>query len=259
MTLPNPASLFSLAGRVALVTGASRGLGLAIAEALAGAGAHIVVNGRDAAGVEKAVRSIVARGGSASALPFDVADEGACAGAVAAVLAAHGKLDILVNNAGVVGRGPVESLSTEIWRRVMATNLDGVFFLSRAAAAAMLEGGWGRIVNIASIQSVQARPGTTPYTVSKHAVAGLTKVMAGELAGRGITVNAIAPGYFKTDMNAGLTDNPDFDRRIKDRTPAERWGEPADLAGAAIFLCSEAAGYVNGHLLIVDGGFTIKI
>ncbi len=251
--------LFSLTGRVALVTGASRGLGRAMAAALAGAGAKVVLAGRDVEALAEAVASIHTTGGRAASIAFDVADTAAGAAAVARVVADQGRLDILVNNAGIIRKAPILDTETADWQRVVDTNLTGAFALARAAGRPMVEQGWGRIISTGSVMSVLARPGIPAYVATKHALTGLTKALAVELGPHGVTANAIAPGYFRTAFTQPVQDDPDFDRMVEQRTPLGRWGKPDDLAGTVIYLASEASAYVNGHLLVVDGGMSVSL
>ena len=251
--------LFSLDGRVALVTGSSRGLGQALAEALAKAGAHVVLNGRDEAALAANEQRFSDAGLSVSVCPFDVTDEDAAIAAVAGLAKQHGRLDILVNNAGLARRAPLEEYPTEDWRYVLDVNLNSCFYLAREAAKPMLAAGYGRIVSIASIASFIARPIIAPYVASKHGLAGLTKALAVEFGARGVTANAIAPGYFATEMTKHLAADPEFDGWLKGRTPMHRWGEPEELGGAVVYLSSPASSYVNGHVLVVDGGMTASM
>lgn len=252
-------NLFSLTGRVALVTGASRGLGRAMAAALAEAGAKVVLGAREADALAAAVASITAAGGYARSIAFDVADTEAGAAAVAEVVRDQGRLDILVNNAGTIQKAPTIDTATADWQRVVDTNLTGPFALARAAGRPMVAQGWGRIISIGSVMSVLARPGIPAYVATKHALTGLTKALAVELGPHGVTANAIAPGYFRTDFTQAVQDDPGFDRMVVGRTPVGRWGEPADLAGTVIYLASDASAFVNGHLLVVDGGMTVSL
>jgi len=251
--------MFKLEGRVALVTGASRGLGKAIADAMAGAGAHVVLAARSGDALNENAAAIRSKGGRADVVRLDVTDEDAIVEAVARTVADAGRLDILVNNAGTVHRAPVVEADTDDWDAVVETNLKSCFLLSREAAKPMVARGWGRIITIASIMSQIARPGVASYVASKHAVAGLTKALAVELGPRGVTANAIGPGYFRTELTEPLQNDPAFSGMIETRCPAGRWGEPEELGGVAVFLASEAAAYINGHLLIVDGGLTINL
>lgn len=247
---------FRLDGRVALVTGGGSGLGLGMARGLAEAGATVVLNGRTHARLETAARELVADGLRAEIEAFDVTDAAAVRGGVAAIEARLGAIDVLVNNAGMVRRRPLEELSDDDWRTVLATNLDSAFYLARAVVPGMKRRGAGAIVNTCSLTSSLARPTTLPYAVSKGGLAMLTRGLAVELAPHGIRVNAVAPGYFRTDLTAPLAADAAFDGWLRQRTPAARWGDPIELAGAAVFLASDAASYVNGQLLYVDGGFT---
>ncbi len=244
-----PAELFSLAGRVALVTGSTRGLGWAMAQALAAAGAFVCVNGRDEALARE--RAAALRG---EAHAGDVTDEATAQSIVDAVIARHGRLDILVNNAGSIWRGALDAHDSAEWHRVMDLNLNAAFLLSRRAVREMASRGHGRIVNIGSVFSSIARAGAPSYVTSKHALVGLTRALAVEYARRGVTCNLIGPGYIATELNASLRADPAFSERVVRRTPAGRWGEPQDLAGAVVFLASDAAAYVNGVVLNVDGG-----
>lgn len=247
---------FSLTGRVALVTGSSRGLGWAIAKGLAEHGAVVVLNGRERATVEARAAEL---GGEADVAAFDAADPAACERAVAGIVERRGRLDILVNNAGITHRQSTAEFPTEQWRRVMDVNLTAPFVLSREAVKDMLTRRWGRIVNIASVLSLVARPTIPPYVASKHGLIGLTRALAVEFGPQGITANAIAPGYFLTEFNTPLKANPEFDRMVTTRTPTGRWGDPDELVGAAVFLASDAAAYVNGATLTVDGGMTAAL
>ncbi|MFO1104836.1 MAG: SDR family oxidoreductase [Amaricoccus sp.] len=248
--------MFDLSGRRALVTGSSQGLGLALARALASAGAELVLNGRDPDRLAAARTSLAAEGHTARAMAFDVTEEAEVAEAVARIEAELGPIDILVNNAGMQIRAPLDDFPVESWRALMRLNLDSVFLVSQAVARPMIARGRGRIINIASVQSALARPSIAPYTASKGAVAMLTKGMCADWARHGLQINAIAPGYFRTEMNRALVEDADFTAWLTARTPARRWGEPAELAGAAIFLASDAASFVNGQTLYVDGGIT---
>ena len=247
--------LFSLAGRRALVTGSGQGIGLAIAQALAQAGAAVVLNGRTQAKLQDAAETLRAAGHQASLAVFDVTDPAAVEAAVDAVELA-GPLDILVNNAGIQRRAPLQDFGVETWRELMATNLDSVFYVAQAVARRMIPRGRGRIINICSVQSQLGRATIAPYAASKGAVAMLTKGMCADWARYGLQVNGIAPGYFATPLNQALVDDPAFSTWLCNRTPAGRWGRTEELGGAAIFLASDAASFVNGQILYVDGGMT---
>ncbi len=247
---------FDLSGQVALITGGGSGLGLAMARGLAQAGAHVVLNGRDAGKLDVAANGLLAEGLSVDTAPFDVTDSAAVDTGVAAVIARFGSVDVLVNNAGVQHRAPIESFSDADWRRVLSTNLDAPFYLARAVIPSMKVRRAGKIINIGSLMSSLARPTTIPYQASKGGIAMLTKGLAVELAPSNIQVNAIAPGFFRTELNAALTANVEFTAWIEKRTPAGRWADPSELSGAAVFLASSAADFVTGQILYVDGGFT---
>ena len=248
--------LFGLSGRVALVTGSSAGIGLALAHGLAGAGARVVVNGRTPKTVETAVQDLRAGGAEAYAAPFDVTDHEQVGEAVKRIEADVGPIDILINNAGIQRRGPLEDYPEETWRELMRANLDSVFFVSQAVARAMIPRGRGRIINVGSVQCEVARPNIAPYTASKGGVKMLTKGMATDWGKHGLRINAIAPGYFKTELNKALVEDEKFSAWLTSRTPIGRWGDVDELVGAAIFLASDASSFVNGHILYVDGGVT---
>ncbi len=247
-------TLFSLAGRTALVTGSSRGLGRAMAEGLARAGAKVIVNGTHAARVDEAVAAMREQGLAAEGATFDITDEAAITAAFARFDAAGVAIDILINNAGIQLRKPMVELTTAEWRKVIDTNLTSAFVVGREAARRMIPRGHGKVINIGSLTSELARATVAPYTVSKGGIKMLTQAMAAEWAGNGIQANAIGPGYMITDMNQALIDNPTFDAWVKGRTPAKRWGNPDELIGTAIFLASHASDYVNGQIIYVDGG-----
>ena len=252
--MSNP--LFDLTGRTALVTGSSRGLGRAMAEGLANAGAKIIVNGTDAARVAKAVDEMRTAGMQAEGLVFDVTDEAAIVRAFADLDARGIAVDILVNNAGIQLRKPMVDLTTAEWQRVIDTNLTSAFVIGREAGRRMVARKHGKIINIGSLTSDLARATVAPYTVAKGGIKMLTKAMAAEWAEHGIQANAIGPGYMLTDMNQALIDNPAFDAWVKGRAPAKRWGLPEELAGVAVFLASPASNYINGQIIYVDGGFS---
>ncbi len=247
---------FSLEGRVALVTGASRGLGAAYAVALAEAGADVAVH--DVLPVDETVGRVTALGRRAAALVGDVALAEVPAELVRRTVGALGGLDLLVNNAGIIRRAPAAETADGDWLAVLDVNLNGVFRMCRAAGCHMLAQGRGKIVNIASLLAFQGGILVPAYAASKGGVAQLTKALANEWAGRGVNVNAVAPGYVSTDNTAPLRADPVRSRQILDRIPAGRWADPADIAGAVVFLCSAASDYVNGHVLVVDGGWLAR-
>jgi 2-deoxy-D-gluconate 3-dehydrogenase len=251
------ASLFSLAGQTALVTGASRGLGRAIALALAEAGATVLCASSSANGSNDTVAAIKDAGGKASALAADLSSEAAVEQLAAQALA-QGPVHILVNCGGTIFRAPAHQFPMNEWHKVMAVNLDAAFLLSQRLGAEMIKRKQGKIINIASMLSYSGGITVPAYTASKHAIAGVTKALANEWAQHNIQVNAIAPGYFSTDNTAALQADTARNAAITARIPAARWGEPEDLAGAAVFLASNAANYVNGHVLAVDGGWLAR-
>ena len=246
--------LFNLKGKTALITGSSRGLGRAIAEGLAQAGARIIVNGTQADRTQFAQKELQAQGYDVEALVFDVTNEQAVTQAFTDLDARHIAVDILVNNAGIQLRKSMVELTTPEWNKVIDTNLTSCFVIGREAAKRMIVRGHGKVINIASLTSELARATVAPYTVAKGGIKMLTKAMAAEWAVHGLQANAIGPGYMITEMNQALIDNPTFDAWVKGRTPAKRWGKPEELVGAAIFLASEASNYVNGQVIYVDGG-----
>jgi len=246
--------LFSLDGRKALVTGASRGIGKAVAIGLARAGADVALVSRSDALLQTA-REIEKLGRKALVIRKDLSRPEAAEEVVGAAVEKFGRLDILVNNAGTTCRAPVEDYGDEDWKIVIELNLNAVFRLCRAAGRVMLTQGYGKIVNVASLMSFQGGITIPAYTASKHGVAGLTKSFANEWAGRNITVNAIAPGYVLTEVTAPLQKDRVRNRQILERIPQGRWAEPEDMVGAVIFLASDASRYVQGHVLVVDGGW----
>jgi 3-oxoacyl-[acyl-carrier protein] reductase len=242
-----------LEGRVSLVTGASRGIGRAIATAFAAEGAHVVLAARDAAKLAEAVAEIQAKGGKAEALALDVSDRASVEAGVAQVVAAHGRIDHLVNNAGVTRDNLLLRMKDEEWRQVLDTNLTGAFLCTQAVLKPMLKQRSGRIVTITSVVGLAGNAGQANYAASKAGVIGFTKSVAREVASRGITANAIAPGFIETDMTAAMSEKAR--EAVFAAIPLGRVGRPEDVAGAALFLVSDAAAYVTGQVLAVDGGF----
>ena len=249
---------FSLAGRRALVTGASRGLGRAAAVALGRAGASVVCVSSQPGGAADTATGVRALGVQAWELAADLSDRDAALAMADEAERVAGPIDILVNNAGTIRRHPAAEFPAEDWDLVLRTNLDSVWLLSQRLGRGMVERGRGKIVNVASLLSFQGGVTVPAYTASKHAVAGLTKALANEWARHGVQVNAVAPGYMRTDNTQALRDNPTRSTEILGRIPAGRWGEPEDLAGAIVFLASPASDYVNGHVLVVDGGWMAR-
>lgn len=249
--------LFDLTGKTAVVTGAGRGLGAAVALGLAEAGADValVTNSTPADKTADAVRAL---GRKASTIQADVSDRSKLAGIIDRTLEELGRIDILVNNAGIIRRTPAAEHSYEDWQAVIDVNLNSVFVLSQLAGKHMIEQGSGKIINIASMLSYQGGINVPGYTSSKHAVAGLTKALASEWAGKGLQVNAIAPGYMSTDNTEALREDPVRSTQILQRIPAGRWGSSEDLIGPAVFLASAASDYMNGHILAVDGGWLVR-
>ena len=250
-----PRSPFDLAGRVALVTGASRGLGAAMARALAQAGADVMLHARRSVPADAAAALASACGVRTGCIVADLEHRDAADALVPGVLARMGRLDIVVNNAGIIRRADAATHGDADWDAVLEVNLSSVFRLCRAVGAHMLAQGAGKIVNVASVLSFQGGLRVPAYAAAKGGVAQLTKALANEWAGKGVNVNAVAPGYVHTDNTRELVDDPVRYRQILDRIPAARWGEPEDLGGAVVFLASRASDYVHGHVLVVDGGW----
>lgn len=250
--------LFSLEARTALVTGASRGIGRAIAVALAEAGANVVCHSSRPGGADETVAAIRTLGHEAWAVAADLSVPANASDIAEAAKAHAGAIDVLVNNAGTIRRAPAVDATLADWDAVVRTNLDAVFVLAQAVGRSMVARGQGKIINIASLLSFQGGITVPAYTASKHAVAGLTKALANEWGASGVQVNAIAPGYIRTDNTRALQENAERAPQILARIPAGRWGEADDLAGAAVFLASRASDYVNGHLLVVDGGWMAR-
>lgn len=251
--------MFSLAGKRALITGSSQGIGFALAQGLAQAGAKIVLNGRDTAKLGKAAETLRQAGADVHELAFDATDHTAVRTAIDGFEATSGPIDILVNNAGMQHRTALEDFPADAFEKLLHTNITSVFNVGQACARHMIGRHAGKIINIASVQTALARPGIAPYTATKGAVGNLTKGMATDWAQHGLQCNAIAPGYFDTPLNAALVADPDFSAWLEKRTPAGRWGNVEELVGACIFLSSPASSFVNGHILYVDGGITASL
>lgn len=253
-------NLFDVAGRLALITGSSRGLGRSLASALAAAGARVLLHGRDEAALDASRTEITKGGGEvAGVVSFDVTNPEETRAALGAVRAEYGVPDILVNNAGLQRRAPIQDFAVDDWDAVISANLSSVFYVSRPLLPEMIERGSGKIINIASVQSLLARQTIAPYSASKGGLAGLTRGMAADLARHNIQVNAISPGYFATEMNKDLVEDEDFTAWVKARTPAGRWGSFEELAGALLFLSSDASSFVSGQNIFVDGGMTAVV
>jgi len=249
---------FSLEGKTALVTGASRGIGQALALALATSGAFVICASSQAGGCDETLHKIQQEGGDGIALHGDLADADAVIRLAKDALSTKGHIDILLNNGGTIFRAPATDFPFNEWRNVLAVNIDAAFLLSQTIGKKMVERGQGKIINIASMLSYTGGITVPAYTASKHAIAGLTKALANEWGQFNVQVNAIAPGYIKTDNTQALQDDEKRSAEICARIPANRWGEGADLAGAAVFLASAASNYINGHILAVDGGFLAR-
>jgi gluconate 5-dehydrogenase len=250
---------FRLDARLALVTGSSSGIGLALARGLGQSGASVVLNGRNAAKLEAAATALRAEGLSVHTRAFDVTQGAEVQAAVAAIEHELGPIEILVNNAGMQRRAPLHEFAEADWHELMRTNVDSVFLVGQAVARQMIPRGRGRIINICSVQSELGRPGIAPYTASKGAVKMLTKGMAIDWGPHGLNVNGLGPGYFKTELTEKLVADEQFTGWLVGRTPSRRWGDVEELAGAAVFLASDASRFVNGHILYVDGGVTATL
>lgn len=252
-------SMFSLQGRVALVTGSSRGIGLVLATGLAQAGAQVILHGRDASTLQAAAAGLTAAGHSVDTVAFDLTDPDAVKQGMAGIAERTGVPDILVNNAGIQLRGPITDFTVEQWHAIIDTNLTSAFLMSQAVAGGMIARGSGKIINIGSIQSQLARPSITPYSASKGGIVMLTKGLCADLAKHDIQCNALAPGYFATELTKALVADPVFSEWVCNRTPAGRWGAVEDLVGACVFLASDASRFVNGQVLYVDGGMSAVV
>ncbi len=250
---------FRLDGRLALVTGSSSGIGLALARGLGQSGASVVLNGRNPAKLEAAATALRAERLSVHTRAFDVTQGAEVQAAVAAVEHELGPIEILVNNAGMQRRAPLHEFAEADWHELMRTNVDSVFLVGQAVARQMIPRGRGKIINICSVQSELGRPGIAPYTASKGAVKMLTKGMAIDWGPHGLNVNGLGPGYFKTELTEKLVADEQFTAWLVGRTPSRRWGDVEELAGAAVFLASDASRFVNGHILYVDGGVTATL
>lgn len=251
-------SMFSLAGKTVLVTGASRGLGQAIAVGLSKAGATVICSSSKENGTAKTQQMISDNGGEAYCVAADLSDPEAIKAMVEKAFSFTGHIDILVNNGGTISRFPAEQYPLDEWQQVINVNLNSVFLMSQLVGKKMLEKQQGKIINIASVLSFTGGITVPAYTASKHGVVGITKALANEWADKNIQVNAIAPGYFRTDNTQALQDNPERNIDIEKRIPAGKWGEPEQLVGAVTFLASKASDYVNGHVLAVDGGWLAR-
>ena len=247
---------FSLKGQVAVVTGASRGLGLEMARAVAESGARVYLVARGKEQLEKASAELRDAGHDAKVSAFDLADGEACVNAIRAIGEAEGRLDILVNNAGINAWEPLAEAKTSTWDMVMGTNVHAPYLLCREAARFMVPRGYGRIVNVGSALSVTGREKITAYVSSKHGLAGLTRAIAAELGPQGVTCNMMAPGYFLTEINTSILARPGYEKGVSSRIPLGRWGDPEEAGGVIAFMVSKAASYMNGHVLVVDGGLT---
>lgn len=246
-------SLFDLTGQRALVTGSSSGIGLELARGLAQHGAAVLLNGRDEGRLTTAVEGLRSEGLDASAAPFDVTNEAGVKSGVATALAS-GNIDILVNNAGIQRRVPLLDVSLEVWEEVLRNNLTSALLVSREVAPQMIVLGGGKIICTLSLMSELGRRTTGPYTASKGGLKMLVKAMCAEWAEHNLQINGIGPGYFETEMTAPLVQDEQFSGWVRRRTPAGRWGQPHELAGAAVFLASRASDFVNGQIIYVDGG-----
>lgn len=252
-------SLFNLKGRTALITGSGSGIGLAIAGGLAGAGAKIILNGRNEEKLKTAEAHFKKEGYDVTSLVFDVTDSDAAGKAITHYEENTGPIDILVNNAGINLRGPYVSFIEADWNKVLDINIRGAMIVSQIAGRFMIQRKHGKIINICSMQSELGRADIVPYAVSKGGIKMLTKALCTEWAAHNIQVNGIGPGYFATELTQPLKDDPEFDKWLRNRTPSHRWGDPAELIGAAVFLASKASDYVNGHILYVDGGLLASV
>lgn len=251
--------LFGLGGRTALITGSSKGIGFALAGGLAAAGARVVLNARSEAPLAAAKQQLQDQGFDCHAVAFDVTDAAAVQTHIDTIEAEIGPLDILVNNAGMQFRTVLQDFPVDKWSELMRTNLDSAFYVGQACAKYMIQRGAGKIINICSVQSELGRPGIAPYAASKGALKMLTKGMSIDWAPHGLQVNGLGPGYFKTELNQALVDDPEFSAWLSKRTPAGRWGDVNELIGAGVFLSSSASSFVNGHILYVDGGITSSL
>ncbi|QIL80089.1 glucose 1-dehydrogenase [Diaphorobacter sp. HDW4A] len=256
---PPALAQFDLTGKTALITGSSAGIGLALARGLAGAGARVILNARNAQKLDEIAALLQDEGHDALTSPFDVTTGDAVTSAIERIEQNYGAIDILVNNAGMQRRGALEQFSEVDWHTLMRTNVDSVFFVSKAVAKHMIKRRRGKIINICSVQSELGRPGIAPYSASKGAVKMLTKGMAIDWGKHGIQVNGLGPGYFKTELTQSLVQDEAFTNWLVGRTPSQRWGDVEDLTGAAIFLASDASRFMNGHILYVDGGVTATL
>lgn len=251
--------MFSLEGRRALVTGSSRGIGYALARGLAGAGAEVILNGRGQNRIADAAGQLRGEGAVVHELVFDVTGAESARTAIDTFEAETGPIDIVINNAGMQHRSPLEDFPADTFDALMTTNVNSVFYVSQAAARHMIGRGKGRIINICSVTTLLARKTIAPYAASKGAVANLTKGMATDWARHGLNVNGLAPGFFKTELNAALVADEQFSDWLSNRTPMGRWGEVSELVGAAVYLASDASSFVNGHILYVDGAITASL
>ncbi len=247
---------FSLNGQVAIVTGASRGLGYAMAAAIAESGARVYMTARGQEQLEQSAATLRALGHDVRTSCFDLSDSAQCVAAIRKIGETEGRLDILVNNAGINAWEPLAEATTSTWDAIMGANLRGPYLLCREAARLMVPKGYGRIVNIGSAMAVKGREKITAYVASKHGLAGMTRALAAELGPKGVTCNMMAPGYFLTEINTSILARPGYEKGVSSRIPLGRWGDPDEAGGVVAFMVSKAASYMNGHILVVDGGLT---